>query len=112
MTGPRIAVCAGPLDTAESRWLLSRTDIAAGRVAVNVKRHDTPNGAPVRLLGEVLDVLGVTGQQRLRERPDIVVDHILPWLRAYDVRELIVHGYARLPTVALDLLLDVAAAAG
>lgn len=111
MTG-RIQLCTDVADTAAVRWLLSLTDVSAGRLVFHPSGHLHSHGA-TSLAGELLDALGVTGNQRAVGRASQYnLNAALPWLLAYEIRTVIVHGWSRVPLDALELLLELADATG
>lgn len=107
-----IRVCTEALDTATARWVLSRTDLAAGRLTV-YPHGDGHHEGLVQILGDLLDALGVTGPQRLVGRAhQSVLAYTLPWLLAYGIRDVLVHRHDRCSDAAIELLADLTAAAG
>ncbi|MGY1838431.1 MULTISPECIES: hypothetical protein [unclassified Modestobacter] len=106
----RIRVCRDRLDTTEVRWLLGCTDVTAGRV---VLRPSSQAAVGATVVSDLLDALGITGTQRRTDRAhQSVLDHVLPWLLAYRIRDLVVHGYTSMTLDALRLLLDLTDATG
>jgi len=105
----RIVRCSAPMTTVQARMLRASSAPGAAIVVSPGLALHTASGAAAA----VLDALGITGAQRKESRVhESALDQVLPWLLAYRVRELAVHRADLLVPPALELLVEITAAAG